>query len=287
MSIIVLLCLLFGVAAILLLVLFLLQRRQLNALETVSQAGAAHRHRRLAQQPHRTAHRSARAGRHGDRRESSAGARRRRGGPASRAGSAPIGSLGRSGARGGADPRPRRSATPTRSSPICWAAAPRNCSGGGSRTWCRRTTTELVADNMRRRLAGEPAAERYEVDLVGRSGQSARLELSSWPVDYEGERALLIVGVEVLPTQTRAGAAGRDRSLALAPGARVAVRGADHDRCRRPGGLPQSGGRASAGRGGRGGRRHHARGAGTRRRRRPIASCWPSRCARRWLSARR
>ena len=37
MSIIVLLCLLFGVAAILLLVLFLLQRRQLNALELVSQ----------------------------------------------------------------------------------------------------------------------------------------------------------------------------------------------------------------------------------------------------------
>jgi hypothetical protein len=37
MSIIVLLCLLFGVAAILLLVLFFLQRRQLNALELVSQ----------------------------------------------------------------------------------------------------------------------------------------------------------------------------------------------------------------------------------------------------------
>ena len=37
MSIIVLLCLLFGVAAILLLVLFFLQRRQLNALELISQ----------------------------------------------------------------------------------------------------------------------------------------------------------------------------------------------------------------------------------------------------------
>src|ERR1700689_2986124 len=36
MSTIVLLCLLFGVAAILLLVLFFLQRRQLNALELVS-----------------------------------------------------------------------------------------------------------------------------------------------------------------------------------------------------------------------------------------------------------
>src|ERR1700683_494542 len=37
LSIIVLLCLLFGVAAILLLVLFFLQRRQLSALELVSQ----------------------------------------------------------------------------------------------------------------------------------------------------------------------------------------------------------------------------------------------------------
>jgi diguanylate cyclase (GGDEF)-like protein/PAS domain S-box-containing protein len=55
---------------------------------------------------------------------------------------------------------------------------------------------------MRRRLAAEPAAERYEIDLAGVGGQNARLELSSWVVDYEGERALLIVGVEVLPTQT-------------------------------------------------------------------------------------
>jgi diguanylate cyclase (GGDEF)-like protein/PAS domain S-box-containing protein len=61
---------------------------------------------------------------------------------------------------------------------------------------------DLVAENLRRRLAGEPAAERYEIDLVGRTGQSARLELSNWLVDFEGERALLIVGVEVLPTQT-------------------------------------------------------------------------------------
>ena len=37
MSLIVLLCLLFGVAAILLLVLFFLQRRQLTALELVSE----------------------------------------------------------------------------------------------------------------------------------------------------------------------------------------------------------------------------------------------------------
>jgi len=58
---------------------------------------------------------------------------------------------------------------------------------------------ELIGDNMRRRLAGEPAAERYEVDVAGQA--NVRLELSSWPIEHEGERSLLIVGVEVLPTQ--------------------------------------------------------------------------------------
>jgi len=62
--------------------------------------------------------------------------------------------------------------------------------------------TELVADNVRRRLLGESTAERYEVDLIGHQGQHSRLELSTWPVEHEGEQALLIVGVEVLPTQT-------------------------------------------------------------------------------------
>jgi len=66
---------------------------------------------------------------------------------------------------------------------------------------------DLVADNIRHRLGGEPAAERYEVDLLGMQGQHARLELSSWPVEHLGQPALLIVGVEVLPTQ-----------VALAPG---------------------------------------------------------------------
>jgi diguanylate cyclase (GGDEF)-like protein/PAS domain S-box-containing protein len=60
---------------------------------------------------------------------------------------------------------------------------------------------ELVANNLQRRLVGEPSAERYEVDLVGLTGTASRLELSSWPIEYEGEHALLILGVEVLPTQ--------------------------------------------------------------------------------------
>ena len=60
----------------------------------------------------------------------------------------------------------------------------------------------LVADNLRRRLAGEPAVERYEAELAAPEGQLLRVEFSSWPIEYHGEHALLIVGVEVLPTQT-------------------------------------------------------------------------------------
>jgi len=61
---------------------------------------------------------------------------------------------------------------------------------------------ELVADNLRRRLAGEPAVERYEAELAAPDGPVLRLEFSSWPIEYRGERALLIIGVEVLPTQS-------------------------------------------------------------------------------------
>jgi diguanylate cyclase (GGDEF)-like protein/PAS domain S-box-containing protein len=90
--------------------------------------------------------------------------------------------------------------------------------------------SELVADNIRHRLAGETTAARYEVDLLGLQGQHARLELSAWPVEHAGQRALLIVGVEVLPTQTVAALAapGGLRSKARAaleslPGAVITV----------------------------------------------------------------
>jgi len=61
---------------------------------------------------------------------------------------------------------------------------------------------ELVHENIRRRLAGEPAAERYEVEVLGRDGQVSRLEISSARVDYDGGSGLLMTGVEILPTQT-------------------------------------------------------------------------------------
>jgi diguanylate cyclase (GGDEF)-like protein/PAS domain S-box-containing protein len=61
---------------------------------------------------------------------------------------------------------------------------------------------DLVSENIKRRLAGEDAAERYEIELVGLQGQVSRLEITSTLIDYEGEPALLITGVEILPTQT-------------------------------------------------------------------------------------
>jgi diguanylate cyclase (GGDEF)-like protein/PAS domain S-box-containing protein len=61
---------------------------------------------------------------------------------------------------------------------------------------------ELVNENIRRRLLGEAAAERYEIDMVGLQGQVSRLEITSAMVDYDDGPALLITGVEIIPTQS-------------------------------------------------------------------------------------
>jgi diguanylate cyclase (GGDEF)-like protein/PAS domain S-box-containing protein len=61
---------------------------------------------------------------------------------------------------------------------------------------------ELVSENIRRRLAGEATAERYEIEMVGLQGQVSRLEMSSAVIEYEGSPALLMTGVEIIPTQT-------------------------------------------------------------------------------------
>ena len=62
--------------------------------------------------------------------------------------------------------------------------------------------SDLVSENIGRRLAGESAAERYEIDMVGLQGQVSRLEITSSVVDYDKGNALLITGVEIIPTQT-------------------------------------------------------------------------------------
>jgi diguanylate cyclase (GGDEF)-like protein/PAS domain S-box-containing protein len=61
---------------------------------------------------------------------------------------------------------------------------------------------DLVATHLRKSLAGEGAPERFEIDLIGMQGQLSRLEISPSRVDHEGAPALLITGVEVIPTQT-------------------------------------------------------------------------------------
>jgi diguanylate cyclase (GGDEF)-like protein/PAS domain S-box-containing protein len=72
---------------------------------------------------------------------------------------------------------------------------------------------ELVENNLRRRLAGEDAAERYELELVGLHGEVTRIELSSTVIDSAGEPALLLTALEMLPS-TQPNPASRPRSMA-------------------------------------------------------------------------
>jgi diguanylate cyclase (GGDEF)-like protein/PAS domain S-box-containing protein len=72
---------------------------------------------------------------------------------------------------------------------------------------------ELVRENFRRRLAGEPAAERYEAELVGAHGQVTRVELGSMLIDSAGEPALLVSAVEMLPAAVTSPAPSRPRSM--------------------------------------------------------------------------
>lgn len=63
---------------------------------------------------------------------------------------------------------------------------------------------ELLGHQLARSLAGETSAARLEIDLVGQQGQHSRLELTATPVDFEQGRALLITGVEIIPTMSTA-----------------------------------------------------------------------------------
>jgi len=75
---------------------------------------------------------------------------------------------------------------------------------------------ELVDNNLRRRLNAEPAAERYEVELVGAHGEVTRVELSSALIDSDGEAALLLTALEMLPEASTppSGWAARSRAVA-------------------------------------------------------------------------
>ena len=81
---------------------------------------------------------------------------------------------------------------------------------------------EAVGDNLRARLAGENVADRYEIDLRGDQGQMTRLEIATTPVQTAGRSALLVTGVEVIPTGERpvpAAATTLGETAAVAPAA--------------------------------------------------------------------
>jgi diguanylate cyclase (GGDEF)-like protein/PAS domain S-box-containing protein len=83
---------------------------------------------------------------------------------------------------------------------------------------------DLVAENLKRRLLGAHGAERFEVEMVGLQGQVSLLELTTAPIEFEGSQALLVTGVEVIPTRKlRAIASGKiDEKEAAARAAMVA-----------------------------------------------------------------
>jgi len=72
---------------------------------------------------------------------------------------------------------------------------------------------ELVESNLRRRLQGEPAAARYEVELVGAQAQVTRVELSSTVIDSAGEAALLLTALEMLPESGPVAVPSRPRAM--------------------------------------------------------------------------
>ncbi|HEY3850260.1 MAG TPA: EAL domain-containing protein [Steroidobacteraceae bacterium] len=72
---------------------------------------------------------------------------------------------------------------------------------------------ELVENNLSRRLVGEPAAERYEVELLGAHGEVTRVELSSTLIDSAGEAALLLTALEMLPGTAPSAGPSRPRAM--------------------------------------------------------------------------
>ncbi len=200
MSTIVLLCLLFGIAALLLLALFFMQRRALNALREVSQevqrtavGESLSSHIELTtDQPELAAlvtavnHLLSRAAVAAERPPSSG---------------ASIEALGdRVHEAVLVHGETIRYANPQFASLV--GIRVEELIGRRLQDLVPRDYVELVEDNIRRRLAGASTAERYEIELTGMGATTTRLELSGWPIEYEGKQALLIIGVEVVPTQS-------------------------------------------------------------------------------------
>ena len=79
------------------------------------------------------------------------------------------------------------SCSPTRASWRCSNLSAAEVVGKPLTDFVAPEYAELVANNLRRSLLGEPAAERYEVELIGAQAQVTRVELSSTVIDSAGE----------------------------------------------------------------------------------------------------
>jgi diguanylate cyclase (GGDEF)-like protein/PAS domain S-box-containing protein len=92
------------------------------------------------------------------------------------------------------------------------AAAPEEIVGRPLAGLVTAEYAELVEENVRRRLAGEPAADRFEVEVADRHGQVSRLELTSTRIEYRELPAVLFTAVEMLGRAVQGATRGRAQS---------------------------------------------------------------------------
>jgi diguanylate cyclase (GGDEF)-like protein/PAS domain S-box-containing protein len=82
---------------------------------------------------------------------------------------------------------------------LCGVAGPAALAGRKLTEFVDPDFSELLDHHLRRHRAGEPAPGRLEVELKSVEGHAARVEFSFTRVNYEGEPALVIAGVEMSP----------------------------------------------------------------------------------------
>jgi diguanylate cyclase (GGDEF)-like protein/PAS domain S-box-containing protein len=82
---------------------------------------------------------------------------------------------------------------------LCGAASPAELTGRPLTELVHPDYSELLAGQLRRLRAGQPAPQRLEVEMPAAAGTVARVELALAPIRYEGEPALLVTAVEMSP----------------------------------------------------------------------------------------
>jgi diguanylate cyclase (GGDEF)-like protein/PAS domain S-box-containing protein len=82
---------------------------------------------------------------------------------------------------------------------LCGAASPVELAGRQLADLVHPDFRELLAGQLRRVRAGQPAPARLEVELPAGDGHAARVELALSPTTFEGQPALLVSAVEMSP----------------------------------------------------------------------------------------